>query len=349
MFVILNLKNMKKLLLVTACCLVTFISKAQLNGLDALLAAGVEDAQRFSTDYLKPGTNGLMHSMNANWFNTGEAKPLGAFEFSIIGNYGPIKDDKKSFSMDTNLYNNIQFPTGSNAQTVSTVLGENNPPVRVLVTYDDPVFGEQEISVFLPSGIGSDDIDFIPSAVIQGALGISHGLEVKARFVPKIKSSDAEFALYGAALQGEFSKWINSSSFVFPISLSGLIAYTHVNGAYNLTELEGIEGENQRVENETSTWLFQLIASTKLPIINFYGGIGYLSGTSDSRLKGTYIVTNGLISSDPLIDPFSVSSKVSDIRGTLGAKLKLGFFRLNAEYQISQFNVFSMGLNFGFR
>ena len=86
-----------------------------------------------------------------------------------------------------------------------------------------------------------------------------------------------------------------------------------------------------------------------MPIINFYGGIGFISGTSDSDLKGTYIVTDGNISADQLVDPFSVSSKVSDIRWTLGTKLKLGIFRLNAEYQISDFNVFSVGINFGWR
>jgi hypothetical protein len=44
-----------------------------------------------------------------------------------------------------------------------------------------------------------------------------------------------------------------------------------------------------------------------------------------------------------------VSSEVAAVRGTLGAKLKLGFFRLNAEYHMSEYDAFSVGLNFGFR
>ncbi|MEP5935786.1 MAG: DUF6588 family protein [Winogradskyella arenosi] len=55
------------------------------------------------------------------------------------------------------------------------------------------------------------------------------------------------------------------------------------------------------------------------------------------------------MSSETIVDPFSVSSKVSSVRGTLGAKLKVGFFRLNAEYHMSEYDAFSVGINFGFR
>uniref|UniRef100_UPI004048DA35 DUF6588 family protein n=1 Tax=Mariniflexile sp. TaxID=1979402 RepID=UPI004048DA35 len=69
---------------------------------------------------------------------------------------------------------------------------------------------------------------------------------------------------------------------------------------------------------------------------------------SKSDLLGTYRGTSGIFYEE-VTDPFSVSSEVSSVRGTLGTKLKLGFFRLNAEYHVSEFNAFSVGLNFGFR
>jgi hypothetical protein len=77
--------------------------------------------------------------------------------------------------------------------------------------------------------------------------------------------------------------------------------------------------------------------------------LGYVSGTSDSDLKGNYRVTDGVLITQTIVDPFSVSSEISALRGTLGTKLKLGFFRLNAEYHISEFHAFSVGINFGFR
>ncbi|GAA4958945.1 DUF6588 family protein [Algibacter aquimarinus] len=338
---------MKKFILPILLCVATISSKAQ-NDLDALLAAGVEDAQRFANDYLMPGTNGLMHSMNANWFNTADAKPLGGFEISIIANASLISDENKTFSLNTNDYNNIQFAQGASTQMVATALGENDPEVIVELTYDDPIFGNQTQQISLPTGIGSESANMLPTAFIQGALGLSKGIEVKARFVPKIDTDDVDFSMYGAGLQMEFTKWLPADK-LLPVAISGLVAYTHLSGEYDLTDSSGIQGENQRLENDTNTWLFQLIASTKMPVINFYGGLGYIKGKSESDMLGTYRISNGIITTEDIVDPFFVSSDVSAVRGTIGTKLKLGFFRLNAEYHLSDFNAFSVGINFGFR
>lgn len=344
---------MKKIILLTLLSLVTTISKAQ--DIDALLTAGVDNAEKFANDYLMPGTNGLMHSMNANWFNTADAKPLGGFEISIVANAATIQDKQKSFLMQIADYNSnpdqdftVTFEDSAISKNVATALGENNQDINIIVTYDDEILGEQQETITLPSGIGSETANLLPTAFIQGALGLSKGIEIKARFVPKINTEDIDISMYGAGLQMEFTKWLPADK-VLPVAVSALIAYTHLDGSYDLTESSGISGSNQRLESDNNTWLFQLIASTKLPVINFYGGLGYIKGKSESDLLGDYTVSSGPFFSETITDPFSVSSEVSSVRGTLGTKLKLGFFRLNAEYHLSEFNAFSVGINFGFR
>lgn len=334
-------------------CFIALTSKAQ--DIDALLAAGVDNAELFANDYLKPATNGLMHSMNANWFNTADAKPLGGFEISIIANAAIVNNENKSFLMNIADYNSnpdqdftVEFADLAATKNVATALGENDSDVDVIITYEDDILGEQQETITLPSGIGSSTANLLPTAFLQGALGLSKGIELKARFVPKIETDDVELGMYGAGLQVEFTKWLPADK-LLPVAISGLVAYTNLNGTYNLTESSNIDGENQRLENDTSTWLFQLIASTKLPVINFYGGLGYIKGKSESDLLGTYTVQSGPFFSETIEDPFSVSSEVSSVRGTIGTKLKLGFFRLNAEYHLSDFNAFSVGINFGFR
>lgn len=338
---------MKRLALILMFFASTLVAKAQ-NDLDVLLSAGVEDAQRFANDYLAPGTNGLMHSINANWFNSAKVKPLGGFEISIIANASLVKDEDKMFSMDTSNYNNVQFAQGPSIQDVATVLGENNPDIFVEVEYDDPIFGSQTVELSLPQGIGDQSKNLLPTAFVQGALGLGSGIEVKARYFPKIDTDEVTFNMYGAGLQLEFTEWLPADK-LWPVALSALVAYNHLDGSYDITESSGIDGENQRLENNTNTWLFQLAVSTKLPVFNLYGGLGYVSGTSESDLLGNYRVTNGTLTTETIVDPFSVSSDVSAVRGTVGAKLKLGFFRLNAEYHISEFDAFSLGVNLGFR
>ncbi|WOD42947.1 DUF6588 family protein [Hwangdonia lutea] len=345
---------MKKLTLLMLFCIATITSKAQ-NDLDALLAAGVKNAERFANDYLMSGTDGLMHSMNAGWFNTADAKPLGGFEISIIANAATIQNEHKSFLMNIADYNSdpdqdfvVSFADASTSKSVATALGENEPDIDIVVTYNDPILGPQQETITLPSGIGSDTANLLPTAFIQGAIGLSKGIELKARFVPKINTEDVDISMYGAGLQMEFTKWLPADK-LLPVAISGLVAYTHLDGTYDITGSSGISGSNQRIENDTNTWLLQLIASTKLPVINFYGGLGYIKGKSESDLLGTYTVSNGPLFSQTITDPFSVSSEVSSVRGTIGTKLKIGFFRLNAEYHLSEFNAFSVGVNFGFR
>ena len=338
---------MKKLILFTVFCSSFLVSKAQ-NDIDVLLSAGVDDAQRFANDYLAPGTNGVMHSMNANWFNSAKVKPIGGFEISLVANASLVGDDDKVFSMNTADYNNVQFVSGPSTQNVATVLGENDPSIFVEVEYDDPIFGSQTAEFELPQGIGDESYNLIPSGTLQAAVGLGSGIEVKARYFPKYENDDVALNMYGAGLQFEFTEWLPADK-LWPVALSGLVAYTHLDGSYDLTESSGIDGENQRLENNTNTWLFQLAVSTKLPVFNLYGGLGYISGKAESDLLGDYVVTNGIVSSDTITDPFSVSSDVSAVRGTLGFKLKLGFFRLNGEYHISEFDAFSVGVNFGFR
>ena len=167
-------------------------------------------------------------------------------------------------------------------------------------------------------------------------------------FLPKIETDEVSLSMYGAGLQFEMTKWLPADKYM-PVAISGLVAYAHLGGEYDLTESSGINGDNQRLESDTNTWLFQLIASTKMKVINFYGGLGMISGKSESDLLGNYVVSTGPFSSETITDPFSVSSEVSSFRGTAGLKLKLGFFRLNAEYHLSEFDAFSVGVNFGFR
>ncbi|WP_242157844.1 DUF6588 family protein [Aestuariivivens sediminis] len=333
-------------------CLATIISSAQ--DIDGLLEAGVDNAEKFANDYLMSGTSGLMHSMNANWFNTADAKPLGGFEISIIANAASVKNEHKSFLMNIADYNSdpgqdftVEFADQSSEKRVASALGENDSDIDIVVTYDDPILGQQQETITLPSGIGDATANLLPTAFIQGALGLSKGFEIKARFVPEIKTDEVDISMYGAGLQMEFTKWLPADK-VLPVAISGLVAYTHLNGTYNLED-SGIDGDNQRLESDTNTWLIQLIASTKLPVINFYGGLGYIKGKSESDLLGTYIISSGPLLNETLVDPFTVSSKVSNVRGTIGTKLKLGFFRLNAEYHLSDFNAFSVGINFGFR
>ncbi|OBX22238.1 hypothetical protein LX77_03019 [Gelidibacter algens] len=317
------------------------------ENIDQLLAAGINDAKRFTSDYIAPASEGLAYGINNGWFNHGKSPKRFGFEISIIANAAFVKDEHKSFTMNSSDYENIRFSDNSTSKNVATALGQNDPEITVIITYDDPIFGNQEAELTLPTGIGSANVNLIPTAFVQASFSPFKGTQIKGRFFPKTQIDDAEIGLYGVGLQQEFTSWLPADK-IFPIAISGLVAYTHLDGQYDFTEEGFVAGENQKVQTDVNTILAQLIVSTKLKIINFYGGIGYLSGKSTTSLLGRYKVSDGVLFSEEIVDPFSIKQDASGMRGTLGANLQLGFFGLNADYTMAEFDSASLGLNFLF-
>lgn len=317
------------------------------DNIDDLLAAGVNDAKRFSQDYLAPATEGLAYGINNGWFNHAKGQKQFGFEIGLIANTSFINDDKKTFEMRASDYENIRFLDNSTSKNVATALGHNDPDITVVITYDDPIFGNQETELTLPTGIGSTGVNIIPAAFLQAAFSPFRGTQIKARYFPKIETEDVKTGLYGVGIQQEFTAWLPRDKF-FPVAISGLIAYTHLDGSYDFTDSNLVEGSNQQVQTDINTFLFELIGSTNFKVLNAYGAIGYLSGKSQTDLLGTYVVTDGLLYSESIVDPFSIEENINGIRTTLGANVKLGFFSLNVDYTFAEFNSASLGLNFSF-
>ena len=322
----------------------SFQAMAQ-SDINDILAAGLNDAETFTTDYLSPASEGIMYSISNGWYNTADAKPLAGFEISIIGNMASFKnkEDKKAFDLNTADYENLKFVDGSNSKLVSTALGDIEG-VRVFVEDENGLLREE---FDLPSGLASEGVNFVPSAFIQASVGIIKGTELKARFLPKIKTDDFGMSMYGFGIQHEFTKHLPADK-VLPIAISGVIGFTHLDASYDFTNSSIVAGQDQRLEIDANTWVFQAVVSTRLPIINFYGGLGYLSGKSTTNVLGTYTVQSGPIQ-ETYVDPFSIDKNASGVTANIGTKLKLGFFRLHADYVIAEFNTVSFGVNFGFR
>ncbi|WP_054560123.1 DUF6588 family protein [Croceitalea dokdonensis] len=329
----------------SAVLLVTTLSVSAQN-LGDLLTSGLNDAERFANAYTAPATEAVIYGLSSGWYNSADAKPLGGFEISVIGNFTGFKnkEDKRSFTLNVADYENIRFSDGSQSKQVSTALGDIEG-VEILVEDSNGLFSEP---FELPAGLSAEGIDFVPSGFIQGSVGLFKGLEVKARFLPKVKNDDVAIGLLGAGLQYDFTKLLPADK-LLPVAISAVVGYTSLTGDFNLNDTNVVDGENQRLETNFNTWNFSAVVSTRnIPVINFYGALGYVTGTSNIDVLGTYRVTSGPFQ-QTYTDPFSLVNDVNGVVATLGTKLKLGFFRINVDYNMGEFNTLTAGVNFGFR
>lgn len=332
---------MKKPILLLA-MLVTYLVSSQ-TSIDQILEAGIENAQRFSQDYFQPAGEGVVNGISSGWYTTASAKKLFHFEIGFVGNGSFVRDDKKSFFLNENDYTDLTFRDGSFRQEVATVFGDN--PADIVMVVAEGTAGEFEIT--LPNGIGETGINFMPTAFLQGSIGLPKSTELKLRFLPKFGvGDDTEIQLYGVGLQHEFTDWVFRMK-RWPVKISAIIGYTNLKGSYDFTADSVIDGDNQKVELKANSWLVSGIVSTKLPVVNFYAGLGYFKGSTTTDLLGTYRIENGPLTSTTVVDPVSVDHDESGVKATIGSRLKLGFFRFNVDYTLQNYNNLSVGLNFG--
>lgn len=336
---------MKNLFIGFSCLFFFSTTTAQVN-LTPLISAGVEDAQRFAESFLNPGLDAIAFSLSNGWNNSGKAKGLGRFEVGIIGNVSFVSSSQQSFELNTNDYNFLQFQDGSTVKTVGNILGQNDPGIQALAVFQDTNGNEQTVAFSLPQGLARSGVNFVPTGMIQASVGLIGGIEVKGRYLPEIDTDDGAAKFYGIGIQNEFTDWIPGGK-LLPIHISGAINYSNFQGNLLLSETPLISGRNQQIDTRLDAWAFDAIVSTKLKIINFYGGIGYVKASSRFSMLGEFIVDEGFNQGQTITDPFSTSSSIAGFRGTVGAKLSLGFFRLFADYSLQEFSTLSVGMAFG--
>ncbi len=306
--------------------------------IDRILDIGIDNAHKFSEDYFAPAGESLVNIMTNGWFTSGKTKKLWHFEVGIVGNLSFVREEKRSFVLDTREYTGVTFRDGQTRRSVANAVGANAEDVVVVINEGQP----SELEVVLPNGIGNSEVKMLPSGFIQGSLGLIKSTEVKLRFLPKFKAvKGAKIQLYGIAFQHEFTDWVFPLK-RWPVRLSGLLGYTNVKGFYDINTTA-----NQEVILNTNSWLLSSVVSTKLPILNFYAGLGYYFGSSKAEVMGVFEAQNLDGVAETIVDPISVKNKARGAKATFGAVVTFGVFKANMDYSFQNYSNLSLGLSAG--
>ncbi|PRP67220.1 DUF6588 family protein [Nonlabens agnitus] len=360
---------MKKYIVALTILLTSTYSNAQ-DGLSEVLAAGLDAATSFTNSYAEPAAKAFSYNLSAGWYDDARALPKGKFNVTLRAQATFSSDDEKSFLLDPAVYEgliqnsydntnsppaNIRVTFGDGSITprlIATALGENDPSQSLVVISTDRTTGiETSRSVIeLPQGLGNAGVDVVPSAFLQAGYGLGAGLELKARFVPKIQIDEAEIAIYGGAVQWQLTEVLDKND-VLPVEVSVLAGYSILDALYDFEDGAVVDGLDQRLETKSGSFTLSLIAGTDFKVLNFYGGLNYNAGTTQTDLLGTYTVRNsGSIFpvSQTFEDPITVKTDVSSMLGTVGTKLTLGFFQVDASYTLGAFDTVNGAIAFKF-
>ncbi len=349
--------NMKKLALFISLFLVVHVSKSQ--ELESILIAA-DDASLLTQNYINPAMNGLMYSMNGGWYTTAKTHKKLGFDLTINANLSFVPDTDKMFSFLQSDYSYLSLP--NNESSLPTLMSENDneTTIDVRVPYQEGTF--KVASFDMPGGITDDlPVNAVPAPMVQLGVGLPFKTDIKLRFVPTLRFDDSvEANLFGLGLQHDLTQYLGPID-KLPLSVSILAAFANMDVSYNIDDdsaSDDVAVSNGSAEFEMKTWTVQAIGSLDFKIITLYGSLGYNHGSSSIKMKGDYTLTYDVEDSggnvigtvdESISNPINLDFEANGVRGTLGARLNLAFFKIFADYTMQEYNTASAGIAFSFR
>ncbi|MEM9077274.1 MAG: DUF6588 family protein [Bacteroidota bacterium] len=303
------------------------------------LILGIEEAEDLASLYLEPLSEGLLYGLTGGWNNTAETKPAWALDIALVANGSFVPSEKLSKEIDVSAIDNLEVLGGGTTIRIPTILGSTESEVTFVATRDN-----EEFIFDAPTGIGLFSTNLLPNAFLQVSLGLPLNSEFNLRLFPKISVEDVSIGVIGFGLKHEISQSVPGLNNL-PFAISLFTAFTRLDADYDFDTDGFVTGESQTIDANLNSWLFEAIASTKFPVWNVYGGLGYVTGKSNYAVLGTYIITTQE-ETVQFENPFDVQGSISGFRGNLGASVRIDRFRISLDYTFQGFNNLAFGLNY---
>jgi len=365
-----NLSSKRLVALMVSLVIFSSVTFSQLNNVDFLRAVP-GDGIKFIEAYISPWANAFGAGLNGSWYNTAKPHKLGGFDITFGLNVGVVPESDKTFDLsDLNLSPSNYSPVSGLTPTVAGS-DDDGPLVTYSETYNTTSY---PVATFhTPSG---SNLRFIPVPTLQVGIGLPLGTEIKGRFIPRIPiKGDNDVMLWGVGIMHSIMQYIPGNE-LLPVDASIFAGYTRLNGNVGLQLLpDPFTGQNystydpltafndQKLTATVEALNVSAIASFNLPIISFYGGLGYSKTRTLVELSGNFptpvLVTP--IAAAPYVEYNDTGVKTgsdfenidvknfSGLRANVGFRVKLAVITIHFDYTRAQYNVILTGLGVSFR
>jgi hypothetical protein len=331
---------------------------AQIDNID-FLKAGAEDGATIAEAYILPWANAFGACINGNWYNTAKPHKFGGFDINIGASIGFVPSSANTFDVSK-----IGLKTFTGTGLAPTVSGANTEGPTLT---GPTVSGIPPVTFKTPPGT---DWGYLAAATLQAGIGLPFGSEVKLRYVPKVPIGDGNISSWGVGLLHSLMQYIPGNK-TLPVDFSVFGGYNKlkVNGPISLqpgdpqyysSKYPSGSFDNQNAEVIVEAWNASAIASLNLPVISFYGGLGYAKTSTVARMTGNFplpTINPDLSTAGPVYEDAGVLKdfpeinikNFSGLRTNIGFRLKFSFFTFYADYTRAMYNVVSTGIGFTFR
>jgi hypothetical protein len=349
--------------LISAIFIFTSVSFSQFKNVDFLKSVPADGA-KYLQAYISPWVNAFGSGMNGGWYNTAKPHKFGGFDITTNISVGMVPSSAGTFELSSIGLSSAMTATGK----ASTISGPNTA---------GPAMAYKVSGVTLASFNAAPGTNWkmIPVPSAQIGIGLPFGTELKGRFIPKINIKDGNISLWGVGVVHSIMQYFPGNKLLpFDVSLFG--GYTKLTGNvpiglqpgtptnYTTPYSLATSFNDQNLNIVVSAMNVSAIASLNLPVITFYGGLGYCKSKTVMEFTGNfptpYLVTptlpavpyaeynnNGVKTGKDF--PSMEIENFSGLRANIGFRIKLAVITIHADYTKAQYNVFTTGLGISFR
>jgi len=342
--------------------LFSLASFSQFSNIDFLKSAPA-DGVKYMQAYISPWANAFGSGLSGGWYNTAKPHKLLGFDITIVASVCIVPTSAQTFD-------------ASKIGLSSSITGTGISPTVAGAKSDGPLMSYNVNGVTLASFHAPQGVDwrYIPVPTAQVGIGLPFGTEVKVRFVPKINIKDGNVSLWGVGLLHSLMQYLPGNKLLpFDVSLFGGYTKLQANVPLSLdpgtpqnystpyTAATSFNDQNMKVV--VQAFNVSAIASLNLPVITFYGGLGYCKSQTTMDFTG-YFPTPVLVTPTSGV-PYSEYNNsgvkkgsdfpnlniknFSGLRANIGLRIKLAVVTIHVDYTKAQYNVLTTGLGISFR
>lgn len=323
------------------------ITFAQEDEGDIYFQIGVEDAERYIEEYLRPFYNGVGYGFTGGWYNTAETHKQWGFDFTISMNvaYIPRRDTK--FLFENEDYDKLSVRGGS-AQ-LATIFGPQNKqerPELSIVNSDDD---ELVIVTSPPGAINMKSMigfNAVPIPMYQVGLGLIKHTDIKLRILPKIDFGDGSVGMFGLGFQHDIAQWFKVMRWQH-ISLAVMGGFNNLTLRYDLNYDEPVTAGNEVVFKLSGINIQAIASKEYYNVITIYGGLGYSRAGSQTQVLGVYPAEE--VNYQLPDNPIDLQYGNNSLNTTLGLTLKFLFVTVGVSHTIQKYHVTTVSTGISIR
>jgi hypothetical protein len=335
-------------------------SFSQFKDVDFLRSAPA-DGGKYLQAYMTPFANAFGAGLNGGWYNTAKPHKFGGFDITFSASAGIVPTSAETFDVTKIGLSSSLSGTGM----ASSVAGPDKS--GPLMTYR--VNGVTLATFNAPKGT---NWRYVPVPTAQIGIGLPLGTELKVRFIPKININKGNVSLWGVGLVHSIMQYIPGNK-ALPLDVSLFAGFTKLQGnvpvdlqpeqansLYTAPYDIATSFNSQNLKVGVQALNISAIASLNLPVITFYGGLGYCKTKTTMDLSGNF-PTPTPVATSPYYQynnsgvkkgtdfPNLDIENFSGLRANIGFRIKLAIVTIHADYTRAQYNVITTGLGFSFR